>query len=284
MYLDDVLVASKTFSEHLQHLDKVFQRLDKYNLRLKMKKCNWARQSLPFLGFTISPLGILPDPANIEKLLEYKPPTTVTQVRAFLGLCGYYRKFIANFADLARPLTNLTKKSEKFHWTPSCQAAFEALIRKLTKAPLLRYPRFDQPFLVAVNASQSACGAMLSQVFDGEEHPIAYYSKVFQPTESRYSTVERELFALVSALRHWKHYLYGHKVVVYSDQQSISWGIKQTESARLTKWTAQINEFDVELKYRPGPKNKCADFLSWMHPKPETSTHSQPPTLEVSAL
>lgn len=124
------------------------------------------------------------------------------------------------------------------------------------------YPDFGNESILAVDASQYACGAMLTQISNGQEHPIAYYSHTFQPCETRYATVEREFYAVVKALKHWKHYLYGHKVIVYSDQQSLSWGIKNADTPGLMKWVSQVNEFDVDIQYRPGASNQPADFLS----------------------
>lgn len=190
VYLDDVLVASKTFVEHLAHLEQVFQRLDNYNLRLKMRKCCWVRKSLPFLGYIVSPEGTLPDPSNVTKLVGMKPPTTVTQVRSFLGLCNYYRKFVPGYAQVAQPLIKRTKKATRFMWSAASQTAFDTLIRHLTQAPLLAYPRFDRDFVVAVDASQHACGAILSQVIEDKERPIAYFPHTFTSCEARYATVE----------------------------------------------------------------------------------------------
>ena len=268
LYMDDILVCSKTWKEHLQHLEEIFIRLDHNNLRLKLKKCTFGRGSLPFLGYLITTNGVSPDPDNVSRLQKLPSPTNTTETRSFLGLANYYRRFIPDFSNIARPLYNLIKKETRFQWTSDCQAAFDSLKQKLTTSPMLVYPHFDRPFCVSTDASNLGAGAVLSQVHEGQERPIAYFSHKFNGAESRYETVEQELYAVVLALKHWKHYLYGHLIHVYSDQRSLSWGIRQSDSPRMMKWVQQLAEFDVKIFYRAGRRNTPADFLSRLKPFP----------------
>ena len=278
IYLDDCLIASKTFEEHLKHLEEVFKRLEHYNLKLKLKKCCFARKSLPFLGYLITCDGVCPDNNNINQLLNCPVPQSVTAVRSFLGLANYYRRFCKGYAQLAKPLVDLTKKGSRFSWTKECERAFEGIISALTRAPTLVYPKFDQVFKLSTDASDTGCGAVLSQEHKGRDHPIAYFSKCFTGAMLRYSVVEKEFYAIVLSLRHWKHFVWGHTVYVYSDRQSISWGIKQTDSPRLMKWVALLSDFDLKFFYRPGSCNGPADFLSrmWKEHSVDCVTIKQP--------
>ena len=271
IYMDDMSVASKTWNEHLLHLEEVFRRLDYHNLRLKMKKCTFARRELPFLGYLITTEGVVPDPANVKKLAEFQPPTTVMATRSFLGFVNYYRRFCPGFSTIARPLNNLTKKENKFNWTLECQNAFETLKKMVTNSPLLIYPKFDRPFIISCDASNQGCGAILSQMVEGKDRPIAYFSRRFTGAETRYEVVEKELYAVILSLKHWKHYIYGHEVLVYSDQKSLSWGIKQCDSPRMMRWIQQIAEFTVKIFYREGSKQGPADFLSRMYSAPSST-------------
>jgi hypothetical protein len=286
LYMDDILIASQTWEEHLKHLERVFKRLEHYDLRLKMKKCLFARRSLPFLGYLVSTKGIEPDPANTNKIKAFSRPKTVTQVRSFLGFTNYYQRFIEGYAKIAKPLYNLTQKAVKFAWSPECQTAFETLKTRLTEAPILVYPHFDRPFTIATDTSNTGCGAVLSQVINGRDQPVAYYSKHFDRAEARYETVEQELYAVILALKHWKHYLYGNQVYVYSDQRSLSWGIRQSDSPRMMRWIQKLAEFDVQIFYRPGKKNGPADFLSRMDPLPNSTLmyDSATTSARISAL
>ena len=200
--MDDILVCSKTWKEHLQHLEEIFIRLDHNNLRLKLKKCTFGRGSLPFLGYLITTNGVSPDPDKVSRLQKLPPPTNTTETRSFLGLVNYYRRFIPDLSNIGRPLYNLIKKETRFQWTSDCQAAFDSLKQKLTTSPMLVYPHFDRPFCVSTDASNLGAGAVLSQVHEGQERPIAYFSHKFNGAESRYETVEQELYAVVLALKH----------------------------------------------------------------------------------
>ena len=264
IYLDDILVAGKTFEEMLSRLETVFERLQQYNIKLKFKKCAFARRQLPFLGYLLTSDGIRPDPSNVEKIKQAPAPKNVRDVRSFIGAASFYRKWIPGFSTIVKPITSLLRKGNRFQWSSLCKLAHQTILNKLTSAPILIYPNFDKPFVLCTDASQHGCGAVLAQSVEGREAPIAFFSRTFSKAESRYETVERELFAVVLALKHFRHIIYGRPVVIYSDQKSLSWGIKQTESNNMTKWIAKLSEYDIKVFYRPGPKMAPADYLSRM--------------------
>ena len=189
VYLDDILVCSKTFEEHMEHLRLVFERLRRAGLTLKPKKCCFLREEVQYLGHVISKRGILPDPEKTQKVREFPIPTDVTRVRQFVGLASYYRRFVPGFAHIANPLHALTKKGVPFEWTKECQVAFERLKELLTTAPILAYPHFGpgEEFVLETDASLERLGTILSQMQgDGCVHPIAYASRSLQPHERNY--------------------------------------------------------------------------------------------------
>ncbi|CAG2242719.1 Retrovirus-related Pol polyprotein from transposon 17.6,Retrovirus-related Pol polyprotein from transposon 412,Retrovirus-related Pol polyprotein from transposon 297,Retrovirus-related Pol polyprotein from transposon gypsy [Mytilus edulis] len=195
-YLDDVIIFGPTFEKALENLDLVFDRFRKANLKLKPKKCFLFQHQVLYLGHLVSDKGIACDPAKIESVSDWPVPKNVNEVRSFLGLAGYYRRFIPSFSEIASPMTNLTKKGLKFLWDQDCQNAFEVLKEKLISAPILSYPIGDGEFILDTDASGHAIGAVLSQVQDGEEKVIAYASRMLSDTQQKYCTTYRELLAL----------------------------------------------------------------------------------------
>ena len=217
VYLDDILIASKTFDEHLNHLREVFNRLRKAGLRLKPKKCLLLRKEVPYLGHVISKEGIRPDPAKTEKVQRFPTPVDATKVRQFLGLASYYRRFVPGFAQIAAPLHALTKKNAVFHWTPECESVFSKLKQLLTTAPVLSYPVFGPQceFILETDASGVGLGAILAQKqVDGSIHPIAYTTRTLDSHERNYGISELETLALVWAMRYFRPYLLGHHTTV----------------------------------------------------------------------
>ena len=183
VYLDDIIVLSKDFDEHLSNLRQVFSRLKRANLKMNPKKCILLQSQVSFLGHIVSGDGIATDPSKIEAVDKWPTPTSVKEVRSFLGLCSYYRKFVNKFADIARPLHKLTETKSKFHWGEDCQTAFDKLKRALTSSPILSYPDSTGDFILDTDASNTGLGAVLSQIQDGIEKPICYYSKTFSAAE-----------------------------------------------------------------------------------------------------
>ena len=266
VYLDDILIASKTFGEHIRSISEVFARLRAAGLRLKPKKCLFLREEVPYLGHLISALGIRPDPSKTEKVKTFPTPCDVTAVRQFIGLTSYYRRFVPNFSNIASPLRALTKKNAVFKWSTECQSAFDRLKTMLTSAPVLAYPKFgpDAEFVLETDASGIGLGAVLSQQqSDGMLHPIAYASRSLDPSESNYGITELETLAVVWAARYFRPYLLGHRTIVYTDHSAcVSVLSSARPSGKLARWALTIQELNLIIKHRAGKLNANADALS----------------------
>ena len=220
VYLDDIIIYSKTWEDHLRDLREVFALLKKANFKLKLKKCQFLRQEVNYLGHIITQDGIAPDPQKIQKIKDYPVPTSADEVRSFLGLAGYYRRFIPNFGKVAKSLTQKTQKAalkEPFQWTEEDQKAFEYLRTCLITQPILAYPDFQTEFLLFTDACNYGIGAVLSQVQNGKEVVISYFSRQLQKSETNYPTIEKEALAVVEAIRHFKYYLLDRPFTVLSD-------------------------------------------------------------------
>lgn len=217
IYLDDVILFSRSFEEHLERLEEVFQRFRGANLKLKPSKCHFACSKVNYLGHVVSAEGVQPDPEKISAVKEFPVPRTVKHVRSFLGLCNYYRKFVFNFAKIAAPLNNLTRKNTVFHWDDNCQQAFDTLKTALTEAPILAYPDFTIPFDLYVDASDEGIGMVLGQQQHGKEVVIAYAGRSLNSAEKNYSVTEREALSVVDGIKYFQSYLYGRKFTVHTD-------------------------------------------------------------------
>ena len=263
IYLDDVLVYSRTFSDHLDHLRLVFDRFREAGLKLKPKKCHFGQKSVKFLGHVISKHGVQPDPDKIKAIKEYPVPRKVKDVRAFLGLANYYRKFVKDFAKIAGPLHDLTKKALKFQWTDECQAAFERLKSALIQAPILAYPDFTLPFDLYVDASDEALGMVLGQVQNGREVVISYSGRKLLPAEKNYSVTEREALAVVAGIKYFQPYVYGRRFTVHTDHNAVRWLMNIKEpTGRLARWAVLLQQYDFNIVHRSGKSNGNADALS----------------------
>ena len=266
VYLDDVLVASKTFQDHLQHLRQVFSRLRSALLRLKPKKCELLKDKVNFLGHVVSATGIEPDPSKTERIKCYPCPVDVTSLRRFLGLASYYRRFVPKFAEVAAPLHKLTKKDVPFRWTRECKSAFEKLKLALTTTPVLTYPRFGPncSFILETDASTVGLGAVLAQQqADGSIHPVAYASRSVNKHESNYGISELETLGLVWAVRYFRPYILGHPCTVVTDHTACLAILNTPKpSGKLARWALTIQEMDLTIKHKPGRKHTNADALS----------------------
>ena len=262
IFLDDVLTFSKTPEEHLEHLEKVFIVLRKAGLRLKPKKCNLFRTEVHYLGHVINKEGIQPDPKKLAAVREWEPPTDVTGVRSFVAFCNYYRKFVQNFAEVARPLYLLTSKGLKFTWTEEHDKAFRTLKKRLLEAPILAFPNFELPFIIDTDASDTALGAVLSQVIDGIEYPIAFESRVLTKTEVNYATTKREALGVVQAVQWFRPYIYGSKCIIRTDHASLQWLFRQNADGMTFRMVQKLQEYDYQIVHRPGDKHCNADGLS----------------------
>ncbi len=277
VYLDDILVYSSTFHEHLQRLDVVFSRLKETGLKVKLEKCHFLQGEVKFLGHQISAQGIGTDPEKVEAVKSWTTPGTVKELRSFLGFCSYYRKFIEGFSKIAGPLHDLVtlclrrqgmvRKSEFFSmWSAECQTAFELLKEKLTSAPILGYADFSLPFIVETDASSEGLGAVLYQQQGDCKRVIAYASRRLRNAEKNdrnYSSMKLELLALKWAVSEkFRGYLLGANFVVVTDNNPICHLKTAKLGAIEQRWVAQLAVFDFEVKYRPGRHNAAADALS----------------------
>jgi hypothetical protein len=263
VYLDDIIVTSQTFDEHLELLKEVFRRLRSAKLRVNPDKCNFCRDQLRYLGHIVDQEGIRTDPDKVSAIAGWPTPTTVRRVRQFLGVASWYRRFIANFSTLAAPLTALTRKTARWEWGPSEQRAFQRLKTALTTAPVLACPNFQEPFTLQTDASSHGLGAVLTQHQEGGEKVIAYASRTLNPAERNYSATELECLAVVWGIRRMRDYLEGYHFTVLTDHQSLRWLQRiEAPTGRLGRWLFELQQFDFDIQYRRGAQNTVADALS----------------------
>jgi hypothetical protein len=235
LYLDDVIVFSTDLPQHLQRLRMVFDRIRSAHLQLKPKKCHLFKSEVSFLGHVVSAEGVTTEENKINTVRDWPVPNTVKAIRAFLGLTGYYRRFIEGYAEVAAPMVALTKKHVRFNWTTECQEAFETLKKRLITAPILKYPDPECPFILDTDASKCSVGAVLSQVQDGQEVVIAYGSRTMSKSERNYCVTRQELLAIVWFTEHFKHYLMGQKFLLRTDHGSLRWMFKEPEG-QMARW------------------------------------------------
>ena len=222
VYLDDVIVFSETLQDHVNHLRAVCNRLRNAGLKLNPKKCKFVCEEVEYLGHLVTPSGLKPNDRNLDAVKHFPTPTTIKQLRQFLGLTSHYRRFVMNYAKIAHPLYALTKKGAIFHWTANCEVAFESLRSWLLAAPVLVYPNFSKDFTLETDASKIGLGAILSQYQeDNKLHPVAYASRSVSTAESNYAITNLETLAVVWAVTHFKYYLYGHKVTIITDHAAV---------------------------------------------------------------
>ena len=266
IYLDDILIYSKTKEEHHQQVRQVLQKLLENNLYAKLKKCEFDKEKVEFLGYVLSGKGISTDPNKIKSIEEWPRPTCVKDVQRFVGLCNYYRRFVENFAFIAKPLHNLTKKNKKFEWTNDCEQSFLELKKRLVSSPILLHPNPQKPYIVECDTSNLAIGAILSQKDnEGKLHPVAYYSRSLNNAEISYSITEKELLAIKSAFSTWRHLLLGAKyqITVFTDHRNLIYTLGgKIGNQRQHRWHLFFQEYNFQLIYRQGRKNGKPDSLS----------------------
>nr|CAB3446695.1 unnamed protein product [Digitaria exilis] len=258
VFFDDILIYSRTWAEHLSHLCAVLQVLRDQQLFLKRSKCTFGEQEVSYLGHVVSGQGVAMDTSKVQAILEWPRPTSVRALRGFLGLAGYYRRFIKDFRSIAAPLTGLLKK-DAFHWSPEATIAFKQLQQALTTAPVLALPDFTTGFIVECDASGSGIGAVLHQG-DGA---IAFFSRALPPRHRSLAAYERELIGLSQAVRHWRPYLWGRAFVVKTDHQPLKFILDQRlATIPQHHWVSKLLGFDFTVEYKPGRANIVADALS----------------------
>jgi len=264
-YIDDILIYSNSLEEHHEHVKKVLKKLLENNLYIKLEKCEFDVPETAFLGYIISRDGLKVDPNKIKAILDWPAPTSVKEVQSFIGLCNYYRIFIKDFAKIARPLHKLTRKNVTFLWGSDQQKAFDKLKELFTSAPILRNPDSNRPFIVETDASNFAVGAILSQEFDGQLHPIAFISTSLTKSQLNYPIYDKELLAIKVALEEWRPYLEGarHPFTIYTDHKNLTFPRKpELLSQRQIRWYEFLSRFDFNLVYRAGKKSGKPDILS----------------------
>lgn len=263
VYLDDIIVLGKSFRNHLQNLDQVFQRLREANLKLNPKKCNLFRRKVNFLGHVVSAEGVSVDPEKVATIKEWPRPKDKHEVRSFLGLCTYYRRYVPGFSSIAKPITKLTEDRRSFNWDSDCQQAFEELKRTLSSAPILSYPRPEGKFILDTDASNCGIGGVLSQMQDGHERVIGYFSKTLSKPERNYCVTRRELLAVVKSVEHFHKYLYGRKFLLRTDHASLTWLLKfKATEGQVARWIERLQEYDFASEHRSGSSHQNADALS----------------------
>ena len=263
VYLDDIIVFSNSYEEHLEHLQIIFNRLRSANLRIKPSKCAFALEEVEFLGHRVSASGIKPDPNKVAVIKELQPPTNIKQVRSFMGMIGYYRRFISNFSNICAPLTALTRKHAKFLWTKQCDSSFQILKDILCTAPILAHPDFSKPYKLYTDASLFAVGGVLTQEFSEGERVIQYVSKQLSLGQQKWPTIEREAYAIVHSVNKLRQYLLGSKFTVITDHKPLrSLFTAEMKNARIQRWAIMLSEYGCDIQYQSGKTNIPADMLS----------------------
>lgn len=263
VYLDDIIVFSTSLQEHMVNLEKVFQRLRESNFKIQMDKSEFLKLETTYLGHIISNEGVKPNPDKVAAIQKYPIPKTPKEIKQFLGLLGYYRKFIPDFARITKPLTQCLKKGKKITFSPEYVSSFEKCKTLLTNDPILRYPDFNKDFLLTTDASNVAIGAILSQGPIGSDKPISYASRTLNDSELNYSTIEKELLAIVWATKYFRPYLFGRKFKILTDHKPLQWIMSLKEpNSRLTRWRLKLSEYDYTVEYKKGKANTNADALS----------------------
>ena len=260
-FLDDVVIFSRTWADHLRHIWEVLRRLRQAGLMVKPKKCYFT---MLYLGHIVGGGQVYPEASKVEAVWDLHKPNSKTRVRSLLGLTGYYRKYIPNYAQIAEPLTRLTKKTPRqFVWSEDSERAFTRLKEALQAAPVLRSPDYQKMFILQTDASQHGLGALLSQRGeDGEEHPVTFVSRKLLPREQRYAAVEKECLAIVWAIQSLRVYLFGRAFCIQTDHHPLQWLQRmKNKNMRLTRWSLVLQPYKFVIVHRRGQDNANADSL-----------------------
>lgn len=267
-YLDDLIIVSDTFEKHIAMLEKVFQQLRYAGLTINLKKSEFCKSRLRYLGFIVDEKGLRTDPNKVEAMTNFPKPKNAKEVKGFLGLTGYYRRFIKDFSTIAAPLNKITgtrKGVSNFAWSTEAENAFNTLKSALQSAPVLNCPDFSLPFTLHTDASNTGIGGVLTQEFTDGEHPVAYYSRSLNKHEKNYGITEKELLAVLDSIYHFRGYIDGSKFTVVTDHSSLKWLISlDNPSGRLARWSSRLSQFTFDVVHRKGVDNVVPDALSRM--------------------
>jgi hypothetical protein len=271
LYLDDIIIYSRTWKEHIEHLKCVFNRLSEHNLQINIQKCKFGRSEVKYLGHIISINGITPDIEKIDAIKSMKTPNNIKQLQSFLGSINFYRGYIKNFAQIAQPLYILlkTKKKSTWFWHSKQEKAFNILKNELIKEPILRHPNFNKEFYIQTDASDLGLGAVLLQYGTNNESdilfPLAYASRSLNSAEHNYATIEKECIGIVFALEKFKYIIFGYTINILSDHKPLKWLFKQRKNgnARLLRWITKMEDYNIKsIEYLKGKTNYLPDLLS----------------------
>jgi len=262
-YLDDIIIFSRSVEDHFTHIESILNSLVKHNLNAKINKCEFFKTSLTFLGHIVSRSGISVCPDKVRAVREFPVPQNMKELRSFLGLGNYYRRFILDYSRTTSVLTRLLQKNVNYEWTEECQLAFDELKEKLTQAPVLAFPDYALQFILTTDACDSGIGGVLSQSFDGVEKPVVYLSRTLNEHEKNYATTHKECLAIVWCIKQCEHYLLGKKFIIRTDHNALKWLMSvKDHNGKLMRWALTLMEFEFEIQHVKGKTNFVADALS----------------------
>ena len=270
-YLDDIIIFSENELQHLEHLKIVFSGLREAGLKMKRSKCDFFKSKIHYLGYFISPEGISPLPNKLDCIKHMTAPKDVKEIKQFLGLTGYYRKFVPRFADISRPLTTLTKKDQKFVWTPACQKSFELLKETLCGAPVLKYADTSKSYTLYTDTSKFGWAGVLTQshttVIDGKstttDHPVTFVSGLFRSSQLNWAALTKEAFAIYMSVKKLSFYLTDAQILLRSDHKPLEkFLLKNTLNSKVNNWAMELEAFNIQFDYIKGSNNILVDTLS----------------------
>ena len=262
-YLHDIIIYSRTEQEHLEHLEEIFSRLRAAGLKLKLEKCSYFKKHIQYLGHLISADGIQPLPEKLESIAKMPAPKNPKEVKQFLGLVGYYRKFVPRLADILRVLTHLTKKDVKFKWTTECEKCFQILKEFLQQAPILKYPDPQANYTLYTDASKYTYAGVLTQHINGIDHPITYISRLFCGSQLNWATLTKEAYAIYMSVKKLSFHIDTAKITVKSDHLPLKKFLeKNTLNSKVNNWAVELESQDIAFEHIPGIHNTLADTLS----------------------
>lgn len=265
VYLDDIVIANDTFEDHINCLKEVSRRLKEANLSINLEKSKFCVPELPYLGFILSRNGVRPNPDKVEAIVNFERPTSIRSLRRFLGMINYYRRFIEGYSEITAPLTDLLKgKPKVVKWNEQAEAAFISLKERLISAPILTNPNFTCPFTVQTDASDSAIAGVLTQEIEGEEHVISYFSRKLTTTQRAWKAAEKEGLAAMEAIEKFRPYIEGTRFTLITDSSALSFimNTKWKSSSKLSRWSMQLQQYDMVVRHRKGKDNVVPDALS----------------------